>query len=82
MTIKKPVKSRPYLTGDRGVISEDIALSFGLSVPKHNLSNISSVFSFLIYRSLTIGDDTRVLSDPEVNLQSHLSPKRLEIGQK
>ena len=82
LTIKKPVKSRPSLKGDRGVIFEDIALSFGLSGLNHNLSNISNVFSFLICRSLTISDETRVKSDPEENLQSHLSRKRLEIEQK
>ena len=75
LTIKKPVKSRPSLKGDRGVIFEDIALSFGLSGPNHNLSNISNVFSFLICRSLTISDETRVKSDPEENLQSHLISK-------
>ena len=82
LTIKKPLKSRPFLKGDRGLIFEDIPLSFGLSMPKHNLSNISSVFSFFICRSLTISDETRVKSDPEENLQSHLSRKRLEIEQK
>ena len=82
LTIKKPVKSRPSLKGERGLIFEAIVLSFGLNVPKHNLSNISSVFSFQICRSLTISDETRVKSDPEENLQSHLSPKRLEIEQK
>ena len=58
LTIKKPVKSRPSLKGERGLIFEAIVLSFGLNVPKHNLSNISSVFSFLIYRSLTISNET------------------------
>ena len=82
LTIKKPLKSWPSLKGDRGLIFEDIALSFGLSVPKHYLSNISSVFSFLIWRSLVISAETRVKSDPEENLQSYLSRKRLEIEQK
>ena len=62
LTIKKPVKSRPFLKGDRGLIFEDMALSFGLSVPKHNLSDISNVFSFLICRSLVISAEIEVVS--------------------
>ena len=35
LTIKKPVKSRPSLKGDRGLIFGATVLSFGLNGPKY-----------------------------------------------
>ena len=62
LTIKKPVKNRPFLKGDRELIFAAIMIKLGMNVPKYKLSNISSVFSFLICRSPAISDVIWVLS--------------------
>ena len=62
LTIQKPVKNRPSLKGDRELIFAAIMIKFGRNAPKYILSNISSVFSFLICGSRAISDVIWVLS--------------------
>ena len=62
LRIIKPFYNMPSLKVDRELNFSPIELKLGMNLPKDNLSNISSVFSFLICRSLAISDGMLVLS--------------------
>ena len=60
--IIKPFQNMPSLKVNCELNFAHIELKLGMNVPKDMLSNISSVFSYLICHSLTISDEIRVLS--------------------
>ena len=62
LRIIKPFKNIPSLKVNRELNFVHIELNLDINVPRDKLSNISSVFSYLICRSLTISDEIRVLS--------------------
>ena len=62
LRIKKLFYNMPSLKVDCKLNFSPIELKLGVNLPKDNLLNISSVFSFLICRSLAISDGMLVLS--------------------
>ena len=62
LRVIKPFKNIPSLKVNRELNFAHIELNLGINVPKDKLSNISSVFSYLICHSLTISDEIQVLS--------------------
>ena len=62
LRIIKPFKNMPSLKVNRELNFAHIKLKLGINVLKDKLTNISSVFSYLICRSLTISDEILVLS--------------------
>ena len=62
LKIIKPFKNVPSLKVNHELSFAHIEFKLGMNVPKDKLSNISSIFSYLICRSLTISDKIWVLS--------------------